>query len=132
MQIIYFIDNIFTTDYHRPISSGLLITDISDHFPIFSLLGNTGFHDNQRPTYILKRNFSQENKKKFRDWLSVWGETFDAQSNSIKEDCSRFRNEFRDAYNSFFPQKRVKVRKIDMLKPWLNNEILLSKVKVRA
>ena len=57
------IDNIFTTDFYRPISSGLLVTDISDHLPIFCFFGETGFHEKQNPIYILKRDFSQKKQR---------------------------------------------------------------------
>ena len=49
----------------------------------------------------------------------------------MADDATRFRNEFRDAYNRFFPQKKVKLNKLDYLKPWLNDDNLLSKIKQR-
>ena len=63
------IDNIFTNDFYRPISSGLLLTPISDHFPVFTLLGKTGFSTDKRPRYILRRNMGIRNKEKFRSWV---------------------------------------------------------------
>jgi hypothetical protein len=47
------------------------------------------------------------------------------------EDVERFRNEFRDGYNECFPQKKVKIRKIDIRKPWLDDDSLKGKVKER-
>jgi len=34
------IDNIFTNVIDRPVSSGLIITDISDHLPVFAIIQN--------------------------------------------------------------------------------------------
>ena len=47
------------------------------------------------------------------------------------DDAVRFRNEFRDGYNECFPQKRVKIRKIDVRKPWLDDDTLKGKIKER-
>ena len=47
------------------------------------------------------------------------------------DDAIKFRNELRDGYNTCFPLKRVRVRKIDIRKPWLDDEALKSKIKER-
>ena len=67
------IDNIFTNDFYRPISSGMIITPISDHLPVFSLLGKTGLSSDGRPRYILRRNMGLKNKESFRNWVDNWG-----------------------------------------------------------
>ena len=55
------IDNILTTDYHKPITSGIICSNISDHLPIFSIIGNSGSPLNNYPKHILKRDLRDEN-----------------------------------------------------------------------
>ena len=49
----------------------------------------------------------------------------------MNEDAIRFKNEFRDGYNRFFPQRRVRIKKIDLRKPWLDDDTLKEKIKER-
>ena len=49
----------------------------------------------------------------------------------MAEDAIRFKNEFRDGYNRFFPQRRVRIKKIDLRKPWLDDDTLKEKIKER-
>ena len=71
------------------------------------------------------------NKERFRNWVKEWGENFTPAVDSVVEDAVRFRNEFRDGYNGCFPQKRVRIRKIDVRKPWLDDDTLKGKIKER-
>ena len=57
------------------------------------------------------------------------GKNFAPKVESVVEDGIKFRNEFRDKYNECFPQKRVKIRKIDKKKPWLCDDTFLSKLR---
>jgi hypothetical protein len=57
------------------------------------------------------------NTFRFRNWVKIWGKKYAPQADSKVEDVERFRNEFRDGYNECFPQKKVKIRLIDIRKP---------------
>merc|ERR1711911_49855 len=70
-----------------------------------------------------------ENFERFRQWVKNWGSNFASRVDSVVEDSIRFRNELRDGYNQCFPQKRVRVRNIDIRKPWLDDDILKGKIK---
>ena len=63
--------------------------------------------------------------------MKDWGKTVEIGANSVEEDAIRFRNELRDGYNVYFPQKMERVRKIDSRKPWLDNDALKGKIKER-
>ena len=125
------IDNVFSTDITFPISSGLVLSSISDHFPIFAFFGGTEVPHEGRPQYTLRRVIGEKGKENFRKWVKEWGESFAPRVESVAEDAARFRNEFRDGYNKFFPQKRVKISGIDIKKPWLNDAELLGLMKQR-
>ena len=124
------IDNIFTNDYLRPVSSGLLTTSISDHLPFFALFGEPAVGC-KGPRYTWKRDLRVRHKERFREWVNDWGQRVNFGVDSIEEDVNQFRNELRDGYNNCFPLKRIKVRKLDIEKPWLNDATLLSKIKER-
>jgi len=54
------IDNIFTNDIYDKLNSGLIISDISDHLPIFTILGSSGQNkDTCTKKQILKRDLSE-------------------------------------------------------------------------
>ena len=125
------IDNIFTSEFLKPIKSGLLFTSISDHLPTFAIFGDTDSGFEKSPQYTLRRKMGVRNKEKFRQWADNWGSNFVVGRDSVAEDSVRFRNEFRDEYNRCFPLIKVKVRRVDMEKPWLNDAILIGKIKER-
>ena len=125
------IDNIFSTDVAHDVSSGLLLSSISDHFPVFAFFGGTEVPLKEAPGYTLKRVIGDKGKERFREWLGNWGESFAPRVESVAEDAAGFRNELRDEYNKCFPQKRVRVRRIDKTKPWLNDAELLGLIKRR-
>ena len=104
------IDNIFTNDFCRPISSGLVFTSISDHLPAFAILGDAGSNLETGPQYFLKREMGIRNKEKFRKWAKNWSERFTLEAGSVAESAMKFRNELWDGYNGSFPQKKVKIR----------------------
>jgi hypothetical protein len=121
------IDNIFTNNICESISSGLLVTSISDHLPVFAFIGNSGLHHQHGPQFTMKREMGRESKIRFREMLKGWD--YAPHSDSASHESDQFRNEFRDIYNVCFPLVRKRVRKIDLLKPWLCDDAFLSKVR---
>ena len=101
------IDNIFTNDFCRPISSGLIYTSISDHFPVFSILGGPEGCIGAGPQYKLKRKMGIGNFERFRKWVKDWSKTVKIGVDTVADDAIRFRNELRDGYNTCFPQRKT-------------------------
>mgnify|MGYP007103414100 FL=1 len=66
-SICTLLDNIFTNDLEN-IFSGVLIADISDHFPIFSICYN--YHKDRNDSFNIKRNLSEANMTNFIDKIS--------------------------------------------------------------
>ena len=71
------------------------------------------------------------NKERFRQWVNDWGSDLVIKSDSVAEDCVKFRNEFRDEYNTCFPLIKVRLRRADLTKPWLNDASLIGKIRER-
>ena len=58
------IDNIFTNVLHKQITNGILISDLSDHLPVFSLTSDLIVKDNAKMINY-SRNYSPQNVEKF-------------------------------------------------------------------
>jgi hypothetical protein len=114
------IDNIFTNNICEPISSGILVTSISDHLPVFAFIENSGLYHQQDPQFTMRHQMGGQNKINFREMLKGWD--YAPRGDTAMDESDRFRNEFRDIYNVCFPLVRKRVRKIDLLKPWLCDE----------
>ena len=67
------IDNIFTNDFLRPVSSGIIFSSISDHLPNFAILGEAVADSSEGPRYVVRREMEIKNKEKFCKWVANWG-----------------------------------------------------------
>ena len=111
------IDNIFHNDLNSSHFNGILYTDISDHFPIFSI--NTKTHIDIAPQNSLIRSISECNINQFitklrnTNWYSVTSNQ-DGQSA-----FSYFYNTYHKLYNECFPLKTIKNTYLNR-KPWLS------------
>ena len=117
------IDNIFTNEPTASIDSsqGILVTDISDHFPIFHI--SKCFNDTEEKMFVTKRSFSDKNKEKFASELAEidWEGLLDIQDTQIA--FSRFHKHYCDAFNKNFPLRKVKINR-SKEKPWLTSELI--------
>ena len=112
------IDNIFCNgdiDDHR-IFTGLLYTDISDHFPIFYIDHDTKAKQNE--TFFTKRIYSQKNLERFTTALcnKDWSATL--SSEDPQRAYTMFTDKFTEVYEKCFPLKSYKFG-YKTRKPWL-------------
>ena len=65
------IDNIFTNNHDNLNCSlsGILVADVSDHFPIFHI--NRSFTVEETESFLVTRVFNEKNKQKFREAISA-------------------------------------------------------------
>ena len=104
------IDNIFTNNHATLIDSchGILVTDISDHFPIFHI--DTTCDSTIQEIFITKRSFSEENKAMYLkklaefDWNAIYRNQ-DAQSA-----FTQFHSKIKAIFDQCFPFKEIKIR----------------------
>ena len=112
------IDNIYCNyDYNEKLVNGILVTDISDHFPIFSINHSTEL--NKTVNYFYSRSFSQRNIEKFLNMLNE----FDWNHLYSHTDCNLaftyFHSNYKKIYDTCFPTKRTKKGYLNK-KPWLS------------
>ena len=127
------IDNIWTNNIEASIESGLVTVRISDHLPIFSYIGGSGFEErsNHAGNQGWHRVVNEARILRFADELSGW--TFDeARALGVEANVAKFRNEFRDLYDSAFPWAKNKRNKKDDEKPWLDNREFKDLVKEKS
>ena len=119
------IDNIFSNHVeHSYLRSGLLITDISDHLPIFSIsLDHVRTHQRQESLFF--RDKSEQNISSFLeeldciDWSNLHG------YNDPKICYSKFLERYTKTYEKHFPLKKLK-RHLHPRRPWISQGLLKS------
>ena len=98
------IDNIFTNDPYNCSTSGLLLTDISDHLPIFTLLSDH-YNNISKNMYFNFREKNVNNMVAFKAKLqnTNWGEV--GEHNDPNFAYETFLDKYIAAYNKCFPLK---------------------------
>ena len=104
------IDNIFFNHVeHSYLRSGLLITDISDHLPIFSIsLDHMRTHQKQESLFI--RDKSNQNISNFLEELDCTDWSNLDRYNDPKICYSKFLERYTKTYEKHFPLKKLKHR----------------------
>ena len=120
------IDNVFVNDINRVFRSGILMSDISDHLPIFLICkSNQRINSNVQQTYY-KRDMSHSNIDKFRNTLAAHCWESVLRKDSCDSAYEVFLSEFNLMYNSCIPLKEMRSKKKKPLKPWITPAILKS------
>ena len=115
------IDNIFTNCKHFDSAfSGIMYTDISDHFPVF-VIDNLQTQNEDTP-YSLRRFYNNRNIERFKNELNNidWNDVLDITD--PQSAYTLFFNKLTLIYNRCFPLKKVKDTYYN-LKPWLTENI---------
>ena len=108
-------------------ATGILYTDISDHFPIFYIDYSSKI--SMSPKFIKKRCFSPDNIEKFKNECDShnWNQVL--ESNDPQDAFTSFHNIFINLYDTCFPIKTIKLSYRNR-KPWLTDGLsCLTKIK---
>ena len=116
---ITLIDNIFTNDLENNNFSGLLITDISDHLPVFAISKHIIF---KKPfvQYKYIRNVNSHTAELFTSALKSqdWNIVYNCENVNLA--YTKFINIFTELYNKFCPLKKIVSKGYDFGKPWFH------------
>ena len=106
--IDYIITNSFTDQENL---TGILKTDISDHFPIFNISMKHGLDSNDKKVTIKKRIINADSIQEFRDILSEvnWGNLYSISNPN--DAYEYFLKVFSGIYDLAFPLKTISVKK---------------------
>ena len=104
----YIITNSFTDQENL---TGILKTDISDHFPIFTISMKHGLDSNDKKVTIKKRIIHVDSIQEFRDILSEvnWGNLYSISN--LNGAYEYFLKVFSGIYDLAFPLKTISVKK---------------------
>ena len=122
------VDNIFTNHLtHNYLRAGLLLSDISDHLPVFSICPNS---DNETmkscSEAVFVRDKSSANMDKFLENLQNvnWSHL---NGYAHPQHCySSFVNKYTEIYDNCFPYKKIKRSDRRLSKPWISLGLLKS------
>ena len=103
------IDNIFTNPINYSADIGLLITDISDHLPIF-VLCKYKLEKNNSKTFRNVRSLKEDNVLMFTESLKQEQWESVLRSDDVNIAYANFINTFNTLYNLYCPAKKVKIK----------------------
>ena len=111
------LDNIYTNNPTNVLKSGIFVTDISDHYPVFAL---ANFQFTQSPTYCFKRKINEKSIIQFCTLLSEvdWSDIYVHYNASDRFRC--FLDKYTSLYNKCFPLKKSALSENTNPKPWFN------------
>jgi hypothetical protein len=121
------LDHVLTNDSQLMYKSCILISKISDHFPIVTFCNS---EKPQRPQYIETRFINDANVQRFKNDLSNvnWNSLYDCHETQLAYNI--FSENFFVLYNLHFPLKRVKLnRNIHKIEKWFTGGMLISRRK---
>lgn len=122
------IDNILTNDTSMKIKSGILVTDLSDHFPIFTFTRNESRHSTSpNSNFIQKRQLKPNNINGFKNALSIVNWDFVQQDPDPETSYNKFHNKVTDLLNIHCPVTKTKLHKRNIpKKPWVTKGLIKS------
>ncbi|XP_065658632.1 uncharacterized protein LOC136083154 [Hydra vulgaris] len=115
------LDNIFTNNIHNCLlESGIIKTDITDHFPIFLITNNITDNHSALKSTIQMRQINENSLLHFRNLLS---EKIDwdliLQSQEANKAYDLFLAQFCKYYDLAFPLKKIVLNSKSLLSPWM-------------
>ena len=120
------IDNIITTEiFDANLKKGIIKHDLSDHFPIFFSL-NTSKLKKQEPVKVLRRNFSDQNLKNFKDQLSLLHCQHIDLSKNANVIYETFIQTFAEIYDANFPLREINLNSKSIKSPWISKGLKKS------
>ena len=112
------IDNIFSNNLYENISNGLLINDISDHLPVFSIT-----KEMQKPVYttnyLLKRNITSDAISHFCHDLEQQNWETIIETDDVNQAYSSFVDIVKTLFNKNCPIKRIMIKNNKYDKLWI-------------
>ena len=120
------IDHIYTNATLNNFETYIILSDISDHFPICHIISDKT--KEKKPNYIQVQNFNEENILSFKEDLSNtnWACVFDQDHTQTAYD--KFYEIFSGKYNNHFPIRNVKFNKNKhKIDPFMSSAILKSR-----
>ena len=121
------IDHIITNSYlNSIIETGLIKTDISDHFPIYIISNSPDIDVSSKTTEIYKRKINEKTIMHFKSLLknTNWNSIY--QFNCPNQAYNCFLKHFAEIYDTAFPEYKIEIKTKSLLSPWITRGIIKS------
>lgn len=111
-------------------SSGIIISDISDHFGTFSLIYKPNYSKNEGGAkVIISRSFNERNMQSFYQLLERYDCSQILECQDVNSAYNLFLENYLVAFNTAFPLKETKINNKFLKKePWMTEGILKSSI----
>ena len=122
------IDHVYTNSIRDNFDTSIIISDISDHFPILTILPDK--KKISKSPFIEIRNFSEEKLQLFKEdfFMIDWNELY--EENDAQTAYDYFHEKFDYSFNKHFPLKKVKFNKnFHAKEPFMTRGLLKSRLK---
>ena len=123
------IDHVLTnTIIDSEVQSGIIKTDISDHFAVFALMRTSLVQPNLKKTFI-KRDINEDSIKYFKsilnsvDWDLI---TLITQTTTPDSSYNIFLDKFIKLYDIAFPERKVEIKQKNLTSPWITRGLKKS------
>ena len=118
------IDNIFTSNPNN-FNSGIIITDISDHFPVFFHKTNIFLDEKSNPTISIEyRLINDETLNNLYDCISSYDFSYLVSFDNPMLAVDELSSVIDDSYRNCCPIKTKTISYKDSIKPWITKEII--------
>ena len=121
------IDHIYTNSFlNSSIISGIVKTDISDHFPVFIV--DKSINRTNYPDKIEKhvRMINEKNLTKFKNLLNERDWTILLNTQDPNSSYDNFIKQFLNLYEKCFPLKKIVIKRKNLLSPWITGGLMKS------
>ena len=122
-QSFSLIDQIWTNVSDHVETSGVILSELSDHYPVFSRVKTGGYSKNEKYVDFKFRLNNSDCHGKFRDSIMPILEWNLDETSNVQTLYDDFTNFISNAYNSAYPMIEVKKKKLDVSKPYITNEL---------
>ena len=122
------IDHVYTNSVKDNFDTSIILSDISDHFPILTILPDK--KKSSKQPFIEIRNFNEENMQAFREeFLQIdWNQLY--EENDAQAAYDFFQNKFDITFNKHFPLKKVKFNKnVHAKEPFMTKGLMKSRLR---
>ena len=117
---------IISSQINAEFKTGIIKTDISDHFPIFIIFKCVLDSTEAREEFIYKCNYSSDSIKTFKQKLRKVNWNKVKQFNNANESYAKCYEICTSLYEEFFPKFKIKLNQRKKLSPWITKGIKRS------
>ena len=120
------IDHVLTnTIIDSEVQSGIIKTDISDHFAVFALMRTSLVQPNIKETFI-KRDINENSIKYFKSILNSVDWNLITQTSTPDSSYNIFLEKFIKLYDTAFPERKVEIKQRNLTSLWITRGLKKS------